>query len=584
MKRIVSALLLAVGAPLLAADPYVGYIYPSGIRPGTTNRFVVGGQFLWGVKEMHFSSSGLHALDIEHVPNFAPPTGMQRKHLVRWLNGIAAGTPEEPPLPKDPHLDEWRSNTWWTALNTLDAGKLAIVEYDLHVPRNPLQATPSLRQLLLVTIAADTNAPAGRRSFSVCNGNGISAPRPFTVSPAPRAEEPLYVPPHRPQPEPCRADVRTGEVVLDGQILPGSTDTFLLRLAAGRRYAFSVTARELQPYIGDAVPGFFNAVITLRDSLGNTVAVADDDARFRPDPKLEYVPPSEGEYRLEIHDVLYRGRADFVYAISVGDAAPEKVPAGDGVVDSPGKVSSKAFTIDSPGPRVLEVTARRKGSPLDAVLTLRKAGGGPVLAQWDDVTNTVFTGTIPQGECDPIGTYDFKEAGRYVAEITDRTGHGGKEYVWWLDIRRPTPDFEVFSTRSTLPLRAGQPLKVDFRLCRKDGFDGAVKIEFPPDVRASGAIVSSGVDRVTASLLYIGRRPLGPQPVQLFASAEIGGRTVRHPVIPCDEYEQAFAWKHLVPAVSFLLRGQPGAGGKPKRPPKARDANPPGKKRRQAGS
>jgi hypothetical protein len=39
----------------------------------------------------------------------------------------------------------------------------------------------------------------------------------------------------------------------------------------------------------------------------------------------------------------------------------------------------------------------------------------------------------------------------------------------------------------------------------------------------------------------------------VFASAEIDGRTVRVPVLPCDEYEQAFAWKHLVPAESFLL-------------------------------
>lgn len=580
MKRIVSALLLAVGAPLLAADPYVGYIYPSGIRPGTTNRFVVGGQFLWGVKEMHFSSSGLHVLDIEHVPNFAPPTGIQRRHLVKWLDGIAAGKPEEPPLPKDPHLNEWRSNTWWMVLNTLDAGKLAIVEFDLHVPRNPLQATPSLRQLLLVTIAADTNAPAGRRSFSVSNNNGISAPRPFMVSPAPRAEEPLYVPPHRPQPGPRRADVRTGEVVLDGQILPGSTDTFLLRLAANRRYAFKVTARELQPYIGDAVPGFFNPVITLKDARGNTVAVADDSVRFRPDPVLEYLPPADDEYRLEIHDVLYRGRSDFVYAIAVGDATPSSPPAADGVVERPGTVSTKTFTIDSPGPRVLDITARRKGSPLDAVLTLRKASGGPPLAQWDDVTNTVFTGTVPQGECDPIGTYDFTEPGQYVAEVTDRTGHGGKEYVWWLDVRRPMPDFEVYSTRSTLPLRGGQPLKVGFRILRKDGFDGTVTLDFPKGIRVSGGVATSGVDTVTSWVTYTERQKLDLQPIQVFARATIGGKVVRHPVIPCDEYEQAFAWKHLVPAEAFLARRLPGAlknpqkKNAPKKNPKKKDAPP----------
>ena len=50
----------------------------------------------------------------------------------------------------------------------------------------------------------------------------------------------------------------------------------------------------------------------------------------------------------------------------------------------------------------------------------------------------------------------------------------------------------------------------------------------------------------------------------MFATAKIDGRTVRVPVVPCDEYEQAFAWKHLVPAETFLMTFQ-GGGGKKKK-------------------
>ena len=206
---------------------------------------------------------------------------------------------------------------------------------------------------------------------------------------------------------------------------------------------------------------------------------------------------------------------------------------------------------------MLDVAARRLGSPLDAVLTLRRTPDGPVLAQWDDVTNTVFTGTVPQGECDPIGTYDFKEAGEYIAEVTDRTGHGGDDYVWWLEVRSPTPDFEAFSTRSTLPMMAGRPVKVGFRVRRTDGFTGNVKLEFPQDIRVQNGVITSGVDTTFAMLTYVGQRTMEVQPIKVFASATIGGKTVRHPVMPCDEYEQAFAWKHLVPAEEFLFRGIP---------------------------
>jgi len=539
---------------LQAADPYVGYIYPAEIQAGTTNRLVIGGQNLNRIAGAHFSHAGLRVLNIEYVPRFSPPAGPQRKHLVKWLDGIAAGHPEEPPLPDDPHLDEWRSNSWWRALGTLDAGKIAIVERYLHVQKNPLQATPSLRQRLLVTVAADASAEPGRGELCLYGLNGISTPRPFEISAAPHVAEPLYSPPHRPAPEPPAVEVPQGRaVVLDGQIMPGQTDAFRLLLKKQRRYSIRVVARELQPYVGDAVPGFFNPSIALKDETGATVAAADDEMRFRPDPAMDFVPEADGTYRLEIHDVLYRGRDDFVYSISVAEGAAAARPfTAYGIVE-PGKAARRWIDVKSPGRMVLDVSARRLGSPLDAVLTLRRAPGGPVLARWDDVTNSVFVGTIPQAECDPRGVYDFKEPGKYVAEISDRTGHGGQDYFWRLDVRPPVPGFAVYSSRSTLPLAKKSPLKVRFHVVRRDGFNGAVKLEFPDEVRCAGCVATSGVDVVAAQLFANGAPVPEPRPAQVFATAEIDGRTVRVPVAPCDEYEQAFAWKHLLPAETFLI-------------------------------
>ena len=555
------AFFVLVAHSLFAADPYVGYIYPSGMQAGTTNRLVIGGQNLNRIKGVRFSRGGLKVLKIENVPNFSPPTGGQRKHLKKWLDGIAAGNPEEPPV-DDPHADEWRSNSWWRALGTLDAGQLAIVESDLYTPKNALQATPSLRQKLLVTVAVDAGAKTGRGELCLYGPAGISAPRPFSISAGRHVAEPLYVPPHRPASKLSPIAIPEGGlVVLDGQILPGSTDAFPLRLAKGRRYRFKATARELQPYVGDAVPGFFNASLTLKDEADASVAFADDENRFRPDPVMDFVPESDGVYSLEIHDVLYRGRGDFVYSIEVSEGIAVRascVPEADGVV-GPGEVARKEIVVERPGRMVLEVLARRLGSPLDAVLTLRRTQGGPLLAMWDDVTNTVFVGTIPQAECDPVGEFDFKEPGRYVAEVTDRTGHGGTDYFWRLEVRPPTPGFAVYSTRSTLPLVNKKPLSVGFRVVRRDGFGGDVRIEFPKEVRCDGCVATSGVDVVTAQVFGNGMWIPEPRPTELFAAAEIGGVIVRTPVVPCDEYEQAFAWKHLVPAETFLVTS-PGGG------------------------
>ncbi|MBO7684624.1 MAG: hypothetical protein J6T51_07865, partial [Kiritimatiellae bacterium] len=363
--------------------------------------------------------------------------------------------------------------------------------------------------------------------------------------------------PHRPAPERPPVGVGAGEtVVLDGQTMPGETDSFRLRLGKGLHYTFRATARELQPYVGDAVPGFFNAALALKSASGAVVARADDESRFRPDPVMEFTPPDWGVYRLEVRDVLYRGRADFVYSIAVSEGAAQPPPCpqdADGVVSRPGEVCVKEIEVERPGPLVFEVAARRLGSPLDAVLALRRAPGAPVLAQWDDVTNSVFVGTVPQSEYDPSGTFDFAEAGRYVAEVSDRTGHGGPGYFWRLDVHPPQPRFEVYSTRSTLPLSRKVPLKVKFHAVRRDGFDGAVSLEFPESARVVGGVATSGVDVVTAQVFARAGGVPVPRPAEVFATAEIGGRAVKVPVVPCDEYEQAFAWKHLVPAESFLL-------------------------------
>ena len=563
----ISALALSV---LSAPDPYVGYIYPAGIQAGATNRLVIGGQNLSRVSGVRFSRKGLHVIKIESVPNFQHPSASQRKHLKKWLDGIAAGNLDEPPLPDDPHIDEWRSNSWWRVLGTLDAGKRAIVEHDLYIPKNALQATPSLRQKMLVTVVADASAELGRCELCLYGPTGMSAPRPFEVSSAPHVAEPLYAPSHRPAPElPPVAVPEGGDVMLDGQILPGATDAFLLKLAKGGRYTFRATARELQPYVGDAVPGFFNASLTLKDDNGATVAFADDEKRFRPDPVMRFVPTADGVYRLEIHDVLYRGREDFVYSIAVAEGAAEEGPRPDGAdgVVMPGKVARMEFRVERPGRMSLEVFARRIGSPLDAVLTLRRSPDGPMLARWDDCTNAVFVGTIPQAECDPRGEFDFKESGRYVAEISDRTGHGGPDYFWRLHVRRSDHWFEVYSARSTMPLSNAKPLGMKFHLLRHGGFDGDVRLEFPDGVKCVGGVATSKVDVVTAKLFGTGRRQIEPLSVNVFATAKIDGAIVRMPVVPCDEYEQAFAWKHLVPAESFLMTST--GGGKPKTKPRA---------------
>jgi len=70
-------------------------------------------------------------------------------------------------------------------------------------------------------------------------------------------------------------------------------------------------ARHLLRIWADAVPGWFQAAVSLYDAKGNELAFA-DDYRFDPDPVVLFKVPEDGEYEIAIHDSVYRA-GDFVY-------------------------------------------------------------------------------------------------------------------------------------------------------------------------------------------------------------------------------------------------------------------------------
>ena len=89
VKKVILILLAVAAAWAYGDDPYVGYIYPCGIQAGMTNRLVVGGQGLGGVRDVVVSGEGVTVLSIEAVPNFPPAPGSQFRYLAKWLDAFA---------------------------------------------------------------------------------------------------------------------------------------------------------------------------------------------------------------------------------------------------------------------------------------------------------------------------------------------------------------------------------------------------------------------------------------------------------------------------------------------------------------
>ena len=561
-----------------AANPYVGYIYPSGIQVGTTNRLVVGGQGFWGQLGAGVTGEGVKVVGVDRMALSAPPTSSQHAWLKKWLDGlIVRNDPTRPALPTNAaaRVGEWTVNAWWSTLDQLDRRELEAVERDIYIRKNSLQMSPSLRQILFVDVVVDADAAPGTREFCVWTQSGISPPRPLAITVTPHVEEPLYAPPHRPKGAP--PVVASFPVVLDGRIMPGETDTFNLVLRKGQRLSCEVTARELQPYVGDAVPGFFNAVVRLIGPDGREVAFADDRDRFRPDPAFAVAVPTDGTYRLELHDNLFRGREDFVYSVALDVAKKSPPPAAPkpnvkhagpmprlecgGEVSGCIAVGAKdvyAVHLKGPGTFVFDLKARRDGSSLDGVLTLKDAKGCVVWRQ-DDVTNALFVGAIPQAECDAIGkvTLADGEARDYAISVEDLTGHGGSNYGYRLALRREQPSFAVYAGHSSVVSRLGTRQPITMHVERQGGFTGPVVLLETEDFRFENGYIPGGTNE--AKVIFVGKtrdeKPL--RPIGLRAYADVNGRPHVVDVVPADECMQAFAWRHLLPARSFLAKNLP---------------------------
>ncbi len=598
-KLSATALVLAAltAAPAARALPVPGYIYPSSLQAGTSARVIVGGMYMRSVCGGVVSGGGVKVSRVTQVPSFPRASGKtQVKWAKEWFYDILAGDSSDRELPPEAVSadTDWPKCDWWEHLNKHDDLELQIICRFWFTPENYPQPTPALDQLVILDIDVDANAKPGCRELFVYDGTSMSAPHPFFITKESHVLEPFLVVPTKEQSKlgrpavlhlPCNLPVQRPPVALDGQVWPGETDEFKLELKGGTRYTFEMVARELLPYLGDAVPGFFNPVMKLFDPEGREIAFA-DDFFFLPDPILSCVVPVDGVYTLRLHDNLYRGRQDFVYTVRCYADSPyghsykpqerafvcypppaahqPPAPSEDskvmtGVIDCPGRVIRHDFHVDEPVTMGFELFARRMGSPLDGRVCLygpinssTPVGAAPLLAEWDDV-DKFLAGSIPQAICDPVGSWTFLEPGDYRVTVTDQYGLGGADYSYSLCLTKLLPDFEVYAKSSALLLR-GNEASVEIVVVPRNGFTGEVTIEGNDDFDCDCTVGEKSEDK-TVTFVPKKRDWKGLKTAQFFASATVGPdkkRIVRR-VTPADSTEQAFAYTHLLPARSFFF-------------------------------
>jgi hypothetical protein len=308
--------------PALAQQPapHLGYVYPAGGRQGTSFQATVGGQFLAAATNAHFSHPGLTAKVLDYSRPLTQKEANELKEKAKALQAKRAAL-EDGSQPGG-------TNGVWTAA---DRQTLATIRKKLAGFRPRAQINPAIAERVTIQVDIGAQTAPGRYELRLETAQGFSNPMAFEVGQLPevtkpaahqRSEmEPLNL--KRPRQQPAGAASPTEAKVMlpaaiNGQIMPGGVDRYRFSARKGQRIVIATNARQLIPYLPDAVPGWFQASVSLYDSKGREMDYA-DHFLFHPDPVLAYEMPQTGEYTLEIHDSIHRGREDFVYRISIGE-------------------------------------------------------------------------------------------------------------------------------------------------------------------------------------------------------------------------------------------------------------------------
>lgn len=163
---------------------------------------------------------------------------------------------------------------------------------------------------IAVTVTPD--AALGERDLRLITPGGISNRVRFFIGSLPEVNE------VEPNTDPAKPQLLPAlPVLINGQITDNDRDYFRFAAKKEQTIVCDVRAQSLLAFLPDTVPGFLDSCLTLFDSAGKPL-ISVDRFRHKPDSLLVYTIPQDGDYTLEIRDVIYRGRADFIYRLSIG--------------------------------------------------------------------------------------------------------------------------------------------------------------------------------------------------------------------------------------------------------------------------
>ena len=316
---------LTTSALAQPSSPHIGYVYPAGGRQGAVFQVAVGGQYLNNATNAFISGTGVQATVVDYS---RPLTQKEFNDLREKLQGLQDKRAASNGRGRGGQAgSQSGTNAVWT---TADEKMVAEVRQKMFLFAPKRNANPAIGETATVRVTLAPDAEPGERELKLATPTGLSNPLRFCVgqlveynkrdSKLSADSEMLRQRRFNNEQKavaPTEMNI-TLPAIVNGQILPGGVDRYRFQAHQGTGLVVVAAARELIPYLPDAVPGWFQASLELYDAKGHELEHA-DHYLFHPDPVLHYEIPKDGEYVVEIRDSIYRGREDFVYRITLGE-------------------------------------------------------------------------------------------------------------------------------------------------------------------------------------------------------------------------------------------------------------------------
>jgi hypothetical protein len=270
----------------------------------------------------------------------------------------------------------------------------------------------------------------------------------------------------------------------------------------------------------------------------------------------------------------------------------------NGRIETSGDVDCYAFEAKRGESFVIDVMARRLGSPLDAKV---RVGPAQIFQKADsEVTrqnkaappaprpaanarraNAARTGG-PQRFPTPVNDdtkderhglvthhadsrvqFTAPETALYHVFVADAQGQGGAEYAYRLRIAPPQPDYELRVSPDNMTAPAAGNAILRLNAFRQDGFDGPISLfleGLPAGFKLGSALIPEGKNNAVFSLAVPPNAKPGVYKPLFYAEAELPvpgssqKRRVRRNVNAAESLMQAFFLTHTVPvAQSYLI-------------------------------